>query len=200
MANSTPHNLCWLVPQLDVIGTETDWNSGGTWRPMSDRDMLYKRALCKGKPYCFLMNTRFEEFSNKLVEKYMERSLAYGMFPGFFSHNASQGHYFTRPELYERDRSLFKKYIPLCKLVAEAGWEPITLARSSDVHVYVERFGDRLFTVFNDSSERRTVTIKLERDTPKASRELIHKQTITWSDQRTELTIDGEDVAIIEIN
>jgi hypothetical protein len=200
MANSTPHNLCWLVPQLDVIGTETDWNSGGTWRPMSDRDMLYKRALCKGKPYCFLMNTRFEEFSNKLVEKYMERSLAYGMFPGFFSHNASQGHYFTRPELYERDRSLFKKYIPLCKLVAEAGWEPITLARSSDVHVYVERFGDRLFTVFNDSSERRTVTIKLERDTPKASRELIHGQTITWSDQRTELTIDGEDVAIIEIN
>jgi hypothetical protein len=138
MANSTPHNLCWLVPQLDVIGTETDWHPNGTWRPMSDRDMLYKRTLCKGKPYCFLMNTRFEQFSNELVEKYMKRSLAYGMFPGFFSHNASQGHYFTRPELYERDRDLFKKYIPLCKLVGEAGWEPITLARSSDSHIYVE--------------------------------------------------------------
>ena len=200
MANSTPHNLCWLVPQLDVIGTETDWNPGGTWRPMSDSDMLYKRSLCKGKPYCFLMNTRFEEFSHELVEKYMKRSIAYGMFPGFFSHNASQGHYFSRPELYERDRSLFIKYIPLCKLVAEAGWEPITLARSSDGHVYVERFGDRLFTVFNDSSKRRTVTIKLERDTPKVSRELIHGRTITWSDQRTDLTVDGEDVTLIEMN
>ena len=130
----------------------------------------------------------------------MKRSVAYGMFPGFFSHNASQGHYFSRPELYERDRILFKKYIPLCKLVAEAGWEPVTLARSSDSHVYVERFGDRLFTVFNDSSEQRTITIKLERDTPKASSELIHGQTINWSDQRTELTIDSEDIAIIEIN
>jgi len=200
MANSTPHNLCWLMPQLDVVGTETNWNPNRTWRPMSDRDMLYKRALCKGKPYCFLMNTVFEEFSNELVEKYMKRSLAYGMFPGFFSHNASQGHYFSRPELYERDRILFKKYVPLCKLVAEAGWEPVTLARSSDSHVYVERFGDRFLTVFNDSSEQRTVLITLERDTPKTSRELIHDRAIIWSKQQTELILDSEDIVVIEMN
>jgi hypothetical protein len=199
MANSTPHNLCWLMPQLDVIGTETDWHPNGTWRPMSDSDMLYKRTLCKGKPYCFLMNTRFEQFSHELVEKYMKRSLAYGMFPGFFSHNASQGHYFTRPELYERDRDLFKKYVPLCKLVGEAGWEPVTLARSSDSHVYVERFGEKFLTVFNDSPERRTVTIKLEHDTPQTSKELIRGRPVTWTDRKTELTIDSEDVALIEI-
>jgi hypothetical protein len=199
MANSTPHNLCWLMPQLDVVGTETDWHPDGKWRPMSDSDMLYKRSLCKGKPYCFLMNTRFEQFSHELVEKYMKRSLAYGMFPGFFSHNASQGHYFTRPELYERDRDLFKKYVPLCKLVGEAGWEPITLARSSDSHVYVERFGEKFLTVFNDSPERRTVTINLERNTPQSSKELISGRTIRWTDQKTELTIDGEDVALIEL-
>jgi hypothetical protein len=200
MANSTPHNLCWLMPQLDVVGTETDWNPNRTWRPMSDRDMLYKRTLCKGKPYCFLMNTRFEEFSHELVEKYMKRSLAYGMFPGFFSHNASQGHYFTRPELYERDRDLFKKYIPLCKLLAEAGWEPVTLARSSDSRVYVERFGGKFLTVFNDGSEQQAVTIKLERDMPESSKELISGRTIRWSDQSTDLSIEGEDVAIIEID
>ena len=93
---------------------------------MTDADLLYRRALCKGKPYCFLMNSRFEEFSHELVEKYMKRALAYGMFPGFFSHNASEGHYFTRPELYDRDRPLFTKYVPLCRKVAEAGWEPMT--------------------------------------------------------------------------
>ncbi len=122
MANSTPYRLCWLAPQLDVMGTESNWNPGGKWQPMSDRDMLFRRSLCRGKPFCFLMNTRFEELSYELVARYMKRSLAYGMFPGFFSHNASQGHYFSRPELYERDRPLFKKYVPLCKLVAEAGW------------------------------------------------------------------------------
>ncbi len=198
MANSTPHRLCWLAPLLDVMGTETNWNPGRTWRPMSDSDLLYCRSLCKGKPYCFLMNTPFEDFSYELVEKYMKRSLAYGMFPGFFSHNASQGHYFSRPELYERDRPLFKKYVPLCKRLAEAGWEPITLAHSSDSHVYVERFGERFFTVFNDSSEQRTVTIKLERDVPNGSRELVHGRPVHWRDRQTNLTLGGEDVAVIE--
>ncbi|KPK36109.1 MAG: hypothetical protein AMJ65_16655, partial [Phycisphaerae bacterium SG8_4] len=200
MANSTPSRLCWLAPQLDVMGTETNWNPGGRWQPMSDRDMLYRRLLCKGKPFCFLMNTRFEDFSHELVAKYMKRSLAYGMFPGFFSHNASQGHYFTRPELYERDRPLFKKYVPLCKLVAEAGWEPVTLAHSSDDRVYVERFGDRFFTVFNDSTQRRTVSITLEQDVPEVSRELVHDRTVTWRDRETQVTLDGEDVALIEIH
>ena len=199
MANSTPQRLCWLASVLDVMGTETDWNPGGSWRPTPDADLLYFRSICKAKPYCFLMNTRFEEFSHELVEKYMKRSLAYGMFPGFFSHNASQGHYFTRPQLYERDRDLFKKYVPLCKLVAEAGWEPVTLARSSDSRVYVERFGEGLYTVFNDSTERRTVTIKLDRDTPKSSRELISGQPVVWQDQQTKLTLEGQDVAVLRI-
>ncbi|MHC4750231.1 MAG: hypothetical protein ACYTFW_10185 [Planctomycetota bacterium] len=200
MANSTPYRLCWLAPLLDVMGTETNWNPGRTWRPMSESDLLYRRSLCKGKPYCFLMNTRFEDFSHELVEKYMKRSLAYGMFPGFFSHNASQGHYFTRPELYERDRDLFKKYVPLCKLVAEAGWEPITLAHSSDSLVCLERFGNKFLTVFNNSSERRSVTVTLERKAPDATRELIHGRTINWRNQKTRLTLDGEDIAVIEMN
>jgi hypothetical protein len=200
MANSTPSRLCWLVPLLDVLGTETNWNPNGKWRPMSDSELLYRRSLCKDKPYCFLMNTHFEQFSHELVEKYMKRALAYGMFPGFFSHNASQGQYFTRPALYERDRNLFRKYVPLCKLVAEAGWEPVTRASSSDPHVYVERFGERFFTVFNDSDSRRTVTVRLERSTPKTARGLIHDRPIRWRDQQATLTLEAQDVAVIEID
>ncbi|UCC99574.1 MAG: hypothetical protein JSW66_06750 [Phycisphaerales bacterium] len=200
MANSTPHRLCWLAPLVDVMGTETNWNPSGAWQPMADGELLYRRSLCKGKPYCFLMNTRFEQFSRELVEKYMKRSLAYGMFPGFFSHNASQGHYFRRPELYERDRALFRKYVPLCKRIAEAGWEPITFAHSSDRRVYVERFGERFFTVFNDSSEQRTVTVKLERDAPQNSRELTRGRAIEWRGRQTEVTLGGEEVMVIEID
>ena len=201
MANATPDRLCWLAPLLDVLGTETDWNPRGKWRPMSDAELLYRRALCKGKPFCFLMNTEFEKFSHELVEKYMKRSLAYGMFPGFFSHNASEGHYFTRPELYDRDRPLFSKYVPLCKLVAEAGWEPITLARSGDEHVHIERFGDRgtrYLTVFNDSPEHRSTTITLSLKTAETSRELVRGQNVTWANGKTTIGLDGEDVAVLE--
>jgi len=203
MANGAPSRLCWLCPMLEVLGTETDWRWGGKWRPMSDSELLYRRVLCKGKPYCFLMNTDFDRFSFELVEKYMKRSLAYGMFPGFFSHNASEGHYFTRPALYDRDRPLFKKYVPLCKLVAEAGWEPVTLARSSDERVYVERFGDkapRYLTVFNDSPDRRTATITLEGPAPTSSRELVRGQSIAWNGGKATLSLDGENVAVLELH
>jgi hypothetical protein len=199
MANGAPDRLCWFAPLLDVLGTETDWHPGGTWQPMPDAELLFRRAMCKGKPFCFLMNTRFEDFPSELVEKYMKRCLAYGMFPGFFSHNASQGHYFTRLELYDRDRPLFKRYVPLCKRVAEAGWEPITRAWSDDEHVYVERFGKRYWTVFNESRERRTAMITWADVLPAAGRELLSGRVIQWRDRTTTLLLEGEDVAVIEI-
>lgn len=202
MANGAPTQLPWLCPMLDVLGTETNWNPGGRWRPMSDADMLYRRALCRGKPYCFLMNTEFERFGPELVEKYMKRALAYGMFPGFFSHNASQGHYFTRPELYDRDRPLFKKYVPLCRRVAEAGWEPVTLVRSSEPAVYVERFGRAApwyLTVFNDTAESRRVSLELQCPPPSSCRELVCGRPVQWNQGRATLELEGEDVAVLEM-
>jgi hypothetical protein len=204
MANATPDRLCWLAPLLDVMGTETDWNPRNHWRPMSDADLLYRRALCKGKPFCFLMNSEFSQFSHALVEKYMKRALAYGMFPGFFSHNASEGHYFTRPALYDRDRPLFKKYVPLCKLVAEAGWEPVTLAKSTDERVHVERFGrvekgPLYMTVFNDSDAPRTATVALDDPAPASCVDRISGKTVTWQDGKTTLTLSAEDVAVLEL-
>jgi dienelactone hydrolase len=199
MANSTPINLCWLTPLCDVLGTETDWNPGGTWRPMSDSELLYRRALCKGKPYCFLMNTQFERFLHEAVEKYMKRSLAYGMFPGFFSHNASQGHYFRRPELYERDRDLFKKYVPLCKLVAEAGWEPVTRATSNNPNVHMERFGNQYLTIFNNSSQQQRITITTEMDIEGPTLDLMSGQTLDWREKKAIITLAAEDVAVVRL-
>lgn len=199
MANSTPHNLCWLAPLLDVLGTETDWNPSGVWRPMSDEELLYRRALCKGKPYCFLMNTAFDDFSHDRVEKYMKRCLAYGMFPGFFSHNASQGHYFTRPELYERDRDLFRKYVPLCKLVAEAGWEPITRAHLDKEGIHVERFGDRYLTVFNDTDRRQDVTLTVEATTGGDISNLVSGRAVPLRGRGITVVLESEDVAVLRL-
>ena len=196
MANSTPSSLCWLVPHFDVLGTEMDWNHGGKWNPMSDADLLYRRALCGPKPYCFLMNTVFDKFSHELVQRYMKRSLAYGMFPGFFSADASTGHYFSRPELYNRDRPLFKKYVPLCKMVAEAGWNPITAATSNDPSVYVERFGKYL-TIFNDSKEQKTVTITLENRLTTLE-EHVRGSSIAVKDGKFEVVLAAEDVLVVE--
>jgi hypothetical protein len=200
MANATPDRLFWLAPQLDVLGTEADWNPGGRWRPMSVDDLLYRRAICRGKPFCFLMNTNFDALPPARVESYMKRCLAFGMFPGFFSADASSGHYFSRPELFERDRPLFRKYLPLCKAVAEAGWEPITGARAEDPSIVVERFGARYLTVFNPTGS--PVTTSLALDGPSRSpfaRELVTGKTVPWSDRKARLTLDAEDVAVLDL-
>ncbi|MDR2706501.1 MAG: hypothetical protein LBC02_12040, partial [Planctomycetaceae bacterium] len=66
MANGAPDALCWLIPYLDVSGTETNWNWNGKWTPMSIEELFYRRAFCGQKPYCFLMNTDFTKWTYEL--------------------------------------------------------------------------------------------------------------------------------------
>ncbi len=127
MANSTPSQLWWLAPKLDVLGTETNWNWGGKWQPMSISEMIYRRVLSGTNAYCYLQNTNFDLFTPDQMDRYMQRSVAFGFFPGFFSADASTGHYFSRPELFERDRPLFKKYMPVAQMLTQAGWEPVPM-------------------------------------------------------------------------
>ena len=200
MANGVPDRLCWLAPLVDVSGTETNWNPGGRWSPWTPENLLHRRALCKGKPYCFLMNTNFDEFSHEKTEKYMKRALAFGMFPGFFSANASTKHYFTNPALYNRDRGLFKKYIPLCRLVAEAGWEPIPLARTDAEDVCLERFGKRYLTAFNAGKSASKIVIRLEGRGAVQCRELVSGKMIMVQNGRVTMSLGPEDVAVLDFD
>ena len=163
MANGMPVRWPWLVMYSDYNGQEVAWIDRKTaqWKPVRDEDLLYRRALNGGKPYCFLMNVDFDKFPPTMVEKYMQKCLAYGIFPSFFSPDASGGHYFSRPELYNRDRPLFKKYVPLCRKVSEAGWRAVnTLAASERAEVFVEQFGDRYLTVFNPTPQPQEARIR----------------------------------------
>ena len=203
MANATPSLHFWLAPRLDVLGTETNWNWGGGWRPMTDDELMFRRVLCAGKPYCFLMNTDFSQFTKECSERYMKRSLAYGMFPSYFSADASTRHYFENPELYERDRPLFKRYMPIVTRVAEAGWEPEPCAKTNDAKLYVERFGalpgasfasnplrdgDAIYlTLFNDSDETKDYAITLAPELVAA----LQKPNAEIYEELTEQRFDG---------
>ena len=165
-ANSTPNRFPWGAACLDVMGTETNWKRGDAYTPASDAVMNYRRALCYQRPYLLLLNTVYDDFKPEWVELYFKRCTAYGIFPGFFSHNAADAPYWTRPNLYNRDRPLFRKYIPLIQALSAAGWEPVTHARSGNPSVYVERFGKpggpMFLTVFNDSHEPQGAQVGLD--------------------------------------
>ena len=63
----------------------------------------------------------------------------------------------------------------------------------------MERFGDRYLTVFNDSLDRRTVSIRTELPIESSSRELLSRRPIMWNDGETTLTLDPESVAVIDL-
>lgn len=200
MANGVPGRWPWLPAYVDVGGTETQWiDEEGRWRPESHRSLLYKRALSMGKPYCYLQNVDFEKFAYADMENFMRHCVAYGLFPGCFSHNASEGHYFTRPEVYNRDRPLFKKYVPLCKMLSEAGWRPVnTLVASTDARVFVEQFGARYVTVFN--SARATVKVRLTAKAGARASEYVEGGEVSFADGVATLELAPDAVRVLDFN
>jgi hypothetical protein len=84
--------------------------------------------------------------SSAEVERYIRDELFWGFFPGISSiggpmNGGAPDRYFLHPELYERDRSLFKHYMPVIRALGTAGWEPITSV-SAVPAAEMERFGD----------------------------------------------------------
>ena len=162
MANATPWRIHAFAPLLDVMGTETNWMPGGAWRPDPDAVFCLRRALSCRKPYLLLQNTDFDRFGPEQVEKYFQRSMFYAVFPSMFSVDAATRNYWTQPQWHNRDRHLFKKYIPVISELSRAGWEPITGARSDHEDVYVERYGARYLTVLNDGNTKRDAALTLD--------------------------------------
>ena len=73
--------------------------------------------------------------------------------------------------------------------------------------VYVERFGERHFTVFNDGAKRQVVTVTVEGPMPAGGRELVGGAAVKWAPSdssaapgaKTTLTLDAEDVAVLDL-
>ncbi len=162
MANWTPKRFTTLMSLLDIAGTETNWlNSNGKYTPQSDTEFDLQRTLSFRKPYLLLMDTDFSKFTHADVRRYFLHCLFYDVFPSMFSQDAADHPYWEDPKLYNRDRDLFKQYIPLMQKLSKAGWEPVTHAQTHNDSVYIERYGQRYFTLRNSSSLPQETDVKV---------------------------------------
>lgn len=203
-ANGVPWRFPFLCALLDISGTETNWWQNGVWQPVSPSMMNLWRTVSYRKPYVILMNTDYESFAGQ-VERYFQRSLFWGIYPSMFSHNAADDPYWQNPRWYNRDRPLFKKYVPLIRRVAEAGWHPITHASAEGA--WVERFGTKLFTLFNPDSTAREVKLLIslralgQAGAVQQPSELVHGLPLYWKVEagvlRINLTLQPEQAAVI---
>jgi hypothetical protein len=208
-ANGVPYRFAFLCPWLDVLGTETDWLQAGQYRPASIQQMDLWRTLSGAKPYLLLMNTDYDQFTPDRVEKYFQRALFYGMWPGFFSHNAADNPYWQNPKWYDRDRPLFRKYIPVIRRVAEAGWQPVTEATSDNERLLVERFGPDAgghvwLTLHNDSEQPQTglvslVPMALRLPKPCRAVESLAGRRFDWPDDGWRISMNPQETKVVEL-
>ncbi|KAJ3450278.1 hypothetical protein M0812_06449 [Anaeramoeba flamelloides] len=196
MANGVLFRFSQFAAWYDVFGTETTWLRDGTYTNLAHYYMTFYRSIAYKKPYLFLQNSDFSDnWTKDTTQRYFDYSFHYGIFPGFFSPEASSNsHYFDHPEYYNRDRPLFKWYIPKIKLIAESGWMPITLSTiefvstvSDTTSSYIERWGpkgdgENIYYTFRVEDSETPDTINDIQITFHSDLDIlsIPDQTITW--------------------
>jgi hypothetical protein len=209
--NYFPNALFFFPPHFDVIGTEHHWiNRKGEWRPEAESRTNYRRALCYRKPYLMLLNTDFSKMSYASVEKYMRRCAFFGMFPSMFSSDAYHDRYFDDPKYYDRDRPLFRKYVPIILQMARAGWCPVTHARCPDAAIRLERFGEGVsvfLSVLNtDEQKARRAKIAIDQkaiglgEGHLEATELFSGRKLPVARSAVSLDVAPDDVAIVRIH
>jgi hypothetical protein len=199
----------FAAANLDLFGAELNWYSDDD----HNSDALdFKRAISFQKPIVFLLNEglndkAFTESPYKGYEIYFEKLLAYGFFPSFFSVDASNDPYWKDKEKIENGRPFFKKYIPIIKQIASAGWEPVTGATCNVSSVRIERFGESemlFFTVRNNDNSDVKCLVSLEVEELSISgnvsaTEIVNGIPIKVENNKLYLTIPAQRTQVIQI-
>ncbi len=199
----------FAAANLDLFGAELNWYSSDDHNTAA---LDFKRAISFQKPIVFLLNeglndTAFTQSPFRGYEIYFEKMLAYGFFPSFFSVDASSHPYWQDKQKVENGRPFFRKYIPLIKLIADAGWEPVTLATVSPGALRIERFGNAgnlYFTIRNNGSTDIPCTVTLDLSGlgvsgEKAAEELIGQSRLRITGNRISLNIPAGRTRVIKI-
>ena len=108
----------------------------------ADRERRWNalRALAGAKPVIVVFNEDFEAWSTTDLRARCERCLLYGFLPA--PGRAPNGNvYWNEPRWLERDRPLWRMYLPWLRRLAEAGWRPQGRAHPLAPEWRVEQFG-----------------------------------------------------------
>jgi hypothetical protein len=136
----------------DIMGSEV------TELVESDTRSRVRRTLAGQRIVSNLLQWNWggEFATHEQIEEFILGQLFWGFYPAISAAGGGTEEvpiyrYFGDPALYERDRDLFQRYVPIVRELSTAGWEVITGARVT-APGEIERFGDLsrgpvLFTV-----------------------------------------------------
>lgn len=165
-ANIVPDSFNFYMHQIDAPSYETKKEY------ISDRILSDMRVLTNQKPIS--LNIQYQWYTGEVPEiissETLENYFKYYSFYGMYSKVGRAGnniYYWQNLSLYERDRNLFKKYIPIINNLSKAGWETIPYANIDNPNVQFERYGSNeknnlYYTIRNEKIETQNFTLSIK--------------------------------------
>ncbi len=179
LANTFPYTHLFTAHLFDVLGA----GEGADIEAFHDAARLsFCRALAYHKPVSHMNYAYFHpDTPPEARERGLQRNLLYGVWPG--SGNVGD------PAQIEPLRPLYRRYMPLFRALATAGWEPIPEASAQPEHVLVERFGQLeqgplYLVVHNPSAESAAATVRLQGALAKGSWPAALRDEVTGEELR----------------
>lgn len=144
IANCTDKDYLYGLPNFDVVTSEHSINITFT-------ELAKLRQAMNNKTVALLLKTIRNTITTEQLEQYMQKCMAFGVFPGIFdkgSSTTSGSSYFANPHWFEHDRPMWRKYLTLIREQAQAGWNVLPNAYIDGSNAAaVERFGDTFYAV-----------------------------------------------------
>ncbi len=184
---------------VDILGSE---NSIASLVKTNYRKLIFHRTVAYQKPYMLLNNHKAEILDIEQVEYFWQIGLFFGIYPGFHRE------YQKDSKLYEKYKHIISHYNPLIKQLNEAGWEPLTFAKTNKSEIWIERFGDITsdiyFTLMNTSDQKQNVTVTLDKKKLRLANgfsavELVDMDELTINANQIRCTLDGKTCKLLKI-
>lgn len=149
MANGIHSTRFFIAAQVDVAGSEPGSLGWGKY--------VYYRTAMGQKPFAALERHYRED---EYIEQSLKRATVFNI---FYSFDPS---YYVMKHLTYKTELLHSKYVHVWQKLYNAGWEPVTLARTDTEGIMLERYGsadsDRFFVIYNDAESTKSFTILFE--------------------------------------
>jgi len=172
MFNLHPHATRLYGHLADVTGCELVGFQDDV-QAMQQRVYAYHRPVSNLLQWRSAVLVRVPAMTPQEMRRHFDNQLLYGFWPGISTAGGgtepgyrNMQRYFRTPELMERDRPLFRRYIPVFDALNQAGWEPVPHATAEPQSVRIERYGrpggELYLAVHNPTDEAVTAALHME--------------------------------------
>ncbi len=185
----------FAAPYMDAMGSEEFWAPDGKWNPKSDREFQFVRFMSGAKSWSIL---QYSDLTPDQVRAYVNRCAFYGVYPSWI-------YKWTNPVFIAQIRPLYAKMMPILVEINKAGWQPLTLASSSNPDVWIERFGagDTVYlTLFNPTDKPQPAVVTLDNRLGVSAKDPAVDMTTGAEMPSDNITVDlqPEDIKIIRLH